>query len=76
MKTKKINFSIQYYPGSDTMKNFLYDLTNFINDRTTITGKELQNYINSTSVNLIHFEFFFFNSRLGNQITRDKIRSL
>jgi hypothetical protein len=32
------------------MKNFLYDLTNFMNDRTTVTGKELQNYINSTSV--------------------------
>ncbi len=46
-------FLIQYYPGSDSMKNFLYDLTVFMNNRTTITGKDLQNYINSTSVCLI-----------------------
>lgn len=32
------------------MKNFLFDLNNFLNDQSTLTGKDLQNYINSTSV--------------------------
>ncbi|CAF1174769.1 unnamed protein product [Rotaria sordida] len=38
-----------YYPGSDTVKNFLYDLNTFLKNRTTLTSTELQNYINSTS---------------------------
>lgn len=43
-------FSLQYYPGSENMKSFLADLIAFINDRPSITGKDLQTYINSTSV--------------------------
>ncbi|CAF1263111.1 unnamed protein product [Adineta ricciae] len=45
-----LNVLHTYYPGSDNIKTFLYDLINFMNDRTTLTSKELQNYINSTSI--------------------------
>lgn len=45
------------------MKNFLFDLINFMNDRTTLSSKELQNYINSTSVILL------FNSLKNNLLS-------
>jgi hypothetical protein len=41
---------LQYYPGSDTMKRFLGDLIEFMNNHTTVTAKEFQNYVNTTSV--------------------------
>ncbi|UJR33827.1 hypothetical protein I4U23_021251 [Adineta vaga] len=44
-----LNVLHMYYPGSDNMKTFLYDLISFMNGRTTLSGKELQEYINSTS---------------------------
>ncbi|CAF3693878.1 unnamed protein product [Rotaria sp. Silwood1] len=45
-----INTLYIYYPGSNTLQNFLYDLNIFLNNRTTLTSIELQNYINSTSI--------------------------
>ncbi len=38
------------------MKTFLYDLIGFMNDRTTLTAKEFQHYIDSTSVILFYID--------------------
>lgn len=32
------------------MNNFLFDLNNFLKDQSTLTSKEFQTYINSTSI--------------------------
>ena len=50
----RIFFLKQYYPGSSTMKEFLHGLIDFMNTRTTLSQKELQNYINSKSVILFN----------------------
>ncbi|CAF4272281.1 unnamed protein product, partial [Adineta steineri] len=39
-----------YYPGSNTMKNFLFNLNEFVKNYTTLSSNEYQTYINSTSV--------------------------
>ena len=50
----RIFFLKQYYPGSHTMKKFLHGLIDFMNNRTTLSRRELQNYINSISVILFN----------------------
>lgn len=39
----------KFYPGSETMEHFLRDLNNFLNGQTTMTSKDFQNYLNTTS---------------------------
>ncbi|CAF4304777.1 unnamed protein product, partial [Adineta steineri] len=39
-----------YYPGSNTMKNFLFNLNEFVKNYTTLSSNEYQTYINSTSI--------------------------
>ncbi|CAF1192510.1 unnamed protein product [Adineta steineri] len=39
-----------YYPGSNTMKNFLFNLNEFVKNYTTLSPTEYQTYINSTSI--------------------------
>ncbi|CAF0878512.1 unnamed protein product [Rotaria sordida] len=45
-----LNVVHTYYPGSDTMHNFLRDLIHFMNNRTTLSSNELKNYIDTISV--------------------------
>ncbi|CAF1153829.1 unnamed protein product [Adineta steineri] len=53
-----LNVVHTYYPGSDTVKNFLHGLIEFMNSRPTLSSKELQSYINLTSsISLPKIEF-------------------
>ncbi|CAF2070690.1 unnamed protein product [Rotaria magnacalcarata] len=44
-----LNVLHMYYPGSETMNNFLSNLIEFMNNRTTLSSQELKHYINSIS---------------------------
>ncbi|UJR13479.1 hypothetical protein I4U23_000493 [Adineta vaga] len=44
-----INTLYNFYPGSTTMKDFLYDLNEFLKNQTELSSKDFQNYVNSTS---------------------------